>query len=142
MSICLFSFLSEICDMQRIHFHLHDRDRYFMDRILSLHVDDRPITSTIKMVIESPTPQWYISYEYAYFSIARIRKGAPLRATNIRKSMLMDLASLVDQESKKRGAKWTEVLLDVICSPAPKMYITLPSARILFYKLIKKHKKK
>lgn len=130
----------EICDMERIHFHLIDRDSYFISRVRREHIDDVPLTATIKRVIESPAPMWFVSYEYAYFSLSRIQRGGRLKANNIRNRMLHDLYEEVMKVSQKDNTKWTDVLLDVICSPAPRLYITLPSARILFYKLNKKKK--
>ena len=126
--------------MERIHFHISDRDRYFVRRVSEEHIDENSLVDTIRQVIESPAPQWFMSYDYAYFSLSRLKRGKPIRACHIRKEMIYDLCKTVDKQAERRNLRWEEVLLDVLCSPAPRLYITLSSARILFYKLINKKK--
>lgn len=89
--------------------------------------------------IHHPAQRFYVSYEQAQRIITRLWKGQKVTFRNkLKEKMYIDLLEKTRQQHP--GLPLKEKIANAIYTTAPRFYITLESASILYYQLIKTNK--
>lgn len=87
-----------------------------------------------------PAKRFYVSEEQAIRVVTKLMRGGSINFRNTLKAeMYANIVAKV-QESDKGEIPLKELIIKVVYSPAPRFYITLESAAILYYKLFKKQR--
>lgn len=92
--------------------------------------------------IMQPAKRFYVSEEQSLRVISNMLKEGSSNIKNAVKRLMYEEILLRVQKEKATSEKPLQEIIElVINQPAPRFYLTLESARILHYKLIKKNHK-
>lgn len=92
--------------------------------------------------INRPAKQFYVSEEQACLIVSKMLKGKSISITNsLKKMMYEEIFRRVKKEQESSSLPLPAIIRLVISQSAPRFYLTIESAQILYYKLIKKKHK-
>lgn len=96
----------------------------------------------LSRAILKPAKRFYVSEEQCSRIIGNMLRGKVIDIKNPLKLMMYDeILSRVKTELHNSTLLLPDIIRNVINQPSPRFYLTLESAQILYYKLIK-HKRK
>lgn len=96
----------------------------------------------LSQAILMPSKRFYVSEEQCIRIIGAMLKGKKTGIKNSLKLMMYhEILSRVKVELSNSSLQLTQIIQKVINQPSPRFYITLESAQILYYKLIKNNKR-
>lgn len=96
----------------------------------------------LSRAILKPAKRFYVSEEQCSRIIGNMLRGKVIDIKNPLKLMMYDeILSRVKAELHNSTLLLPDIIRNVINQPSPRFYLTLESAQILYYKLIK-HKRK
>lgn len=123
------------------------RDRDFLDSYTSVikrHGKEAPYIKRDDLLLEailSPAKRFYVSEEQALRTISKMLKGQTVVfKNNLKKKMYDELLKRVREKWDQDKEPLIYFLCKIIYEPAPRFYINLKSARILYYKLLTRKK--
>lgn len=123
------------------------RDKDFLDsytNVIKRYGKKAPYIKRDDLLLEtilSPAKRFYVSEEQALRTISKILKGQSVVFKNIlKKKMYDEILRRVMEKWDRDKEPLIYLLCRIINEPAPRFYINLKSARILYYKLLT-HKK-
>lgn len=121
----------------------HERDRDFMQayqNILSRYGKNAPFIkkeTLIRETIFHPAKRFYVSPEQSLRILSQLLRNQKVDFKNpVKKEMYTTLLHLI-KSKLPTDRPLINIVTETIYTPAPRFYLTLESASILYYKLIK-----
>ena len=124
---------------------LNQRNRDFMEIMKEVINDlgDEMLTikriDLYKKVLYHPTPSYYVSERQASRVVSRILRGLPIKHSGTKLAMYNNIAKKV-RTKMNNGMDFNNALIQTISNSAPRFYLTLSSAKITYYSLLKEGK--
>lgn len=120
-----------------------DRDNDFLESYVSVikrYNGEAPYQKRDTLLSEtilSPAKRFYVSEEQALRIVSRMLRGHVVTFKNsLKKLMYEEILNRVKKELRNGEKSLTLIISKVINQEAPRFYIDLKSARILYYKLL------
>lgn len=95
----------------------------------------------LHQAILRPAKRFYVSEEQAFDIINSMMKGKYIVKNSLKRLMYEEILLRVKKELEFSEDSMQDIIMRVINQPAPRFYMTIQSAQILYYKLIKMRRK-
>lgn len=97
-----------------------------------------PRQQLIRLTVNHPAKRYYVSYEQASRILSRLLHRKKVTFKNpLKKEMYMEILKQIRTKKKTTDKPLSQILAETIYSPAPRFYLTVETATLLYNSLLK-----